>query len=67
MQSVPTMMASMCAADVSCKASFRVDIYATDVATQGFTVYAEAWLDIAIFGECWMTVEKVTIKYGRVF
>jgi hypothetical protein len=57
-KSVPTVTVSMCSADVSERANFRVKVYATAVDLKGFTVHADSWGDTQLYscGVSWMAM-----------
>ncbi len=57
-KSVPTVVVSLCSADVSCYTNFRVSVYATDINLKGFVVHADTWWDTALYscGVSWIAI-----------
>ncbi|KAI1326331.1 hypothetical protein F5Y16DRAFT_375495 [Xylariaceae sp. FL0255] len=56
--SVPTVMVSINAADVSNAKNFRVTVYATAVDVKGFTINANSWYDSLLYscGVSWLAI-----------
>ncbi|KAI1194659.1 hypothetical protein F5X97DRAFT_346553 [Nemania serpens] len=59
-KSVPTVVVSINAADVSKEHNFRVRTYATAVDTKGFVVHVDSWDDTLIYscGVSWIAMEE---------
>ncbi|RPB27317.1 hypothetical protein L211DRAFT_834172 [Terfezia boudieri ATCC MYA-4762] len=56
--SLPTVIVSLLSADVSNEYNFRVNVYATDVNLEGFTVHVNSWADTKIYscGVSWLAI-----------
>ncbi|RPB21003.1 hypothetical protein L211DRAFT_841166 [Terfezia boudieri ATCC MYA-4762] len=56
--SLPTVIVSMSSVDVSNQSNFRVNVYATHVNLEGFTVHVNSWADTKIYscGVSWLAI-----------
>ncbi|KAM0251713.1 hypothetical protein ACHAQJ_008034 [Trichoderma viride] len=57
-QSAPKVIVSIQKADVDCGAHFRVNVYASDIDSEGFTVHIDTWEDTIVYecGVSWVAI-----------
>jgi outer membrane murein-binding lipoprotein Lpp len=57
-ESAPRVIVSISKADIDCNANFRLNVFASEIDSEGFTIHANSWLDTVLFecGVSWVAI-----------
>ncbi|KKO98405.1 hypothetical protein THAR02_09496 [Trichoderma harzianum] len=57
-ESAPRVIVGIFKADIDCNKNFRLNVYASDIDSEGFTVHADFWHDTILFecGVSWVAI-----------